>query len=241
MAYDPKTDGAVRDPAVQKMPRPKDAATLILVRRDRGSPEMLMGQRHAGHSFMPNKFVFPGGRLERSDYHAPAASELRADVHARLSIGCDPKRARALALAAIRETFEETGLALGRPHDQAAIKRAGEWGRFLATGLAPSLDVLEFIARAITPPYRPKRFDARFFMADAHHLTGADLDALAGSGELLTLRWVTTKDAAHLDLPHITQFIVGEIEARLTKPDTPRPVPVTRYKNGKSVIEHLPL
>jgi len=228
MTYDPTVDGPVRKAGQSRAPRPRDAATLILVRRDRGRPEVLMGRRHEGHAFMPNKYVFPGGRVDRSDYRGPAAAELRADVMARLALGASPGRARALAMAAIRETREEAGLILGR-----AVQDHSP--------LLPSLDVLDYVARAITPPYRPKRFDARFFMADAHHLADADLDALQGSAELPDLVWVTTEQARALDLPNITVMVIREIEARLTAPDISRPIPFTRFRHGKPLIEKIDL
>lgn len=237
MVYDPTVDGPVRAKGAPPAPRPKDAATLILVRRDRGRAEVLMGQRHADHSFMPNKFVFPGGRVDRTDTAVPAAGELRPRVAVHLELGATRSRARALAIAAIRETFEETGLRLARPAPR--LPHRGDWAAFAAPGVAPSLDVLEFVARAITPPYRPKRFDARFFMADAHHLHDTDLDALQGSGELLTLRWVTTEEARDLDLPNITKLVVTEIAARLATPDHPRPIPFTRFRHGKALRETI--
>jgi 8-oxo-dGTP pyrophosphatase MutT (NUDIX family) len=226
MTYDPTIDGAVRKAGDKRAPRPKDAATLILVRHDRGGPQVLMGQRHAGHAFMPNKYVFPGGRVDRGDYKAAVAAELRPDVAAPLAAGGSERRARALAIAAIRETREEAGLILGRPQVPGG-------------DILPALDVLDYVFRAITPPYRPKRFDARFFMADAHHLASVDLDALGGSGELLTLKWVTTEEAQTLDLPNITKMVMREIEARLTKPDPSRPIPFTRFIRGKAVVDHI--
>ena len=78
--------------------------------------------------------------------------------------GCAGHRriARALALAAIRETFEETGLAIGVPdHGAPGKPPPGAWSRFAATGVTPALDAIDFLAGAITPPGRPRRFDAR--------------------------------------------------------------------------------
>src|SRR5271170_8366073 len=101
-------------PRTGRAVRPRDAATLIVLRRDGPKPRVLMGRRHGGHDFMPDKWVFPGGRIDPSDFRAPVASELRPNVAARLNKTAPPKRARALALAAIRETFEECGLLLGK-------------------------------------------------------------------------------------------------------------------------------
>src|SRR6202035_5410908 len=92
------------------------AATLILIDRTQGEPRVLMGKRHAGHAFMPGKFVFPGGRIEPSDRRMRVAGALPALVEQKLLLRVarpSSGQARALALAAIRETFEETGLLVG--------------------------------------------------------------------------------------------------------------------------------
>ena len=118
--YDPRVDGAMREKGA-KLVRPRDAATLIIVRRDAKKPRLLMGRRHGGHDFMPDKWVFPGGRIDRSDFRAPYATDLRPEVAARLAKTAPVHRARALALTAVRETFEEAGLLLAK----AAPPRAG--------------------------------------------------------------------------------------------------------------------
>src|SRR5260221_8884243 len=120
---------ADRLPANQAV-RPRDAATLILIRRDAPKPRVLMGRRHGGHDFMPDKWVFPGGRIDRSDFRAPYAADLQPHVLQRLSHATPERRARALALAAIRETFEEVGLLLAQPGAAAAAR--GPWKDFLA-------------------------------------------------------------------------------------------------------------
>ena len=230
--YDPRSDGAMRE-AGARLVRPRDAATLIVVRRDAEKPRVLMGRRHGGHDFMPGKWVFPGGRIDRSDFHAPAASELRPEVAARLEKTAPPRRARALGLTAVRETFEETGLLLAR----AAPPRpgAGPWREFLEAGAAADLDALDFIARAITPPYRPKRFDARFFRADAERLIS--LERRADCGELDEIAWVELDEAMALDLPNITRFVLQELEHRLKDPD--RPAPFMRFQRGARRLTHL--
>ena len=172
-------------PAPAPAPRPRDAATLILARRDRGEPRVLMGQRGRGASFMPDKFVFPGGALDPGDARLEAGPAPAPACLARLEKRCPPGLGPALARAAIRETFEETGLALGRP-DRAAAARAAAapegWRDFLALGLIPACDALSFVFRAVTPPYRPKRFDARFFLAEADEIAGDPDDLSRASG-----------------------------------------------------------
>lgn len=185
--------------------RPRDAATLILVRMKGKTPEVLMGCRAAAHAFMPNRYVFPGGRVDRADAHVPVATPLDRFVNARLQKAATALRARALAVAAVRETFEESGLMLAKPlKGGAPDKDFGEhWKGFLDKGMGPALDCLDLIARAVTPPGRPRRFNARFFMARAEDATG-------------DIRWVRLDEARELPLPTITGLILGEI-GRLVK------------------------
>jgi 8-oxo-dGTP pyrophosphatase MutT (NUDIX family) len=210
--------------------RPKDAATLVLVRRDAAGARVLMGQRHGGMAFMANKFVFPGGRVDPGDQRIAIGGALKPHVEARLGKG-----ARGFALAAIRETFEEAGVLVGEPAGKLPRTRNEAWAKFFAHGVAPRLDALEFIARAITPPNRTRRFDARFFMADANTIAHT-LDA-AHTDELLTPHWLTLAEARALDLPSITRIVLDEVEARLTETD--RPVPFFRFRRGKSEVAHL--
>jgi 8-oxo-dGTP pyrophosphatase MutT (NUDIX family) len=230
--YDPRVDGAMREKGA-KLVKPRDAATLIIVRRDGPKPRLLMGRRHGGHDFMPDKWVFPGGRIDRSDFRAPSANELRAEVAARLEKTGPAHRVRALALTAIRETFEEAGLLLAK----AAPPRpaAGPWREFLEIGAGADLAALDFIARAITPPYRPKRFDARFFMADAEALLS--LERRADCGELDEIAWVDLDEALALDLPNITRFVVQELGQRLE--DRSRPAPFMRFARGARQLSYL--
>jgi 8-oxo-dGTP pyrophosphatase MutT (NUDIX family) len=212
--------------------RPKDAATLILVRRDEGEPRVLMGCRSSGMAFMANKYVFPGGRMDPGDQRIPVAHDLRPEVLARTAIGITSSRARGLALAAIRETFEETGILLGE-RGAAPRTRSPAWVRFFAHGVVPRLDALDMIARAVTPPNRTRRFDARFFMADASAIAHT-LDA-AGHEELLKPSWLTFTEARDLDLPSITRRVLEEVELRLADPPgTVRPAPFFRFLRGKT-------
>jgi len=212
--------------------RPRDAATLILVRRDRPGPRVLMGRRAEGHVFMASKWVFPGGRIDRADFRAPCASELRPEVAAAVGRAAPPARARALALAAVRETFEETGLLLAK--EAPPRPAAGPWRDFLARGALPDLEALDYVARAITPPGRSRRFDARFFMADAARLMHLDPEPGAEM-ELDEIAWISLEETRGLDLPQITRFVLGELTDRLRDPG--RPPPVVRMVRGRHVIE----
>lgn len=207
--------------------RPRDAATLLVIRRDGPVPRVLMGRRVRGHAFMPDKWVFPGGRIHPADFRVKIASDLADDTSSALCRTCAASRARALAATAIRETFEETGLIVGAPG--TAATRSAEWRDFLGTGHLPDLAPLRFVARAITPPARTRRFDARFFTVDARHLVS--LDPGSGSGELDEIAWFDWEAAAKLDLPSITRAILAEVAAREVEPA--RPIPYHRFDNGK--------
>src|ERR1700716_4202975 len=154
--------------------RPKDAATLILVDRTAATAKVLVGKRHDKVVFMPGKFVFPGGRVDKSDNRVPVAAPIPKALEENLLKG-SPKitlsRARSLAIAAIREACEETGLCLGRESNGATPALEGAWKSFSEAGLLPDPSGLFLIARAITPPGRVRRFDTRFFTADASSIT----------------------------------------------------------------------
>lgn len=224
--------------------RPKDAATLILVDRTERKPKVLLGRRHPGHRFMPGKFVFPGGRVEPGDRRMPAYGALDSVTEGRLVAGIPRAgawRARALAMAAIRETYEETGLMLGSDGLGAPdIAIEGPWADFVREGVFPQLDGIRFVARAITPPRRPKRFDTRFFMAEADAIVRR-LEGFVGEGtELIELAWVGIADAKGLDIPPITGVVLEELEAFLAAGmPQHRPVPFYRERHGRFVRAEL--
>src|SRR5437764_14204070 len=124
--------------------RPRDAATIILIDRLGAELKVLMGRRHEGHKFMPGKFVFPGGRVDASDRYVPIAGQLDPQVETRLTARLRRPsriRARVLAVTAIREAFEETGLLIGIRVDKAP-KFPGGWDAFAQAGVQPTLDEL---------------------------------------------------------------------------------------------------
>ncbi len=219
-----KPEGPPRFPG-QRAVRPKNAATVMIIRRDGPKPRVLMGRRHGGHSFMPDRWVFPGGRIDRADYRAPVASELRTDVGALFDKHLPLGRGRALALAAVRETWEETGLLLGKPGQARAT---GPWKPFAEQGVLADLEALDVIARAITPPAVGKRFDTWFLLADAERLTS--LDRQADCGELDEIAWVEFEEAMGLQLPAITRMMIKEAGERMTDPS--RPKPFIRFSDG---------
>lgn len=209
--------------------RPRDAASLILMRQRGAALEVLLGRRARGHAFMPHFYVFPGGRLDPQDLRVVPATPLRPEVSAKLARSCPPQRGQGLALAAVRETWEETGLMLGRPAPDQPSPGPG-WQGFAAGGLAPALDALDYVGRAITPPDAPIRFHNRFFLASGDLLRGE----LGGSGELLDLGWRTVEDSLALGLADVTEFMLREAVSLLASPapDGHRP-PLFAYRRGR--------
>ncbi len=218
----------VRAPGT-RAPRPKDAATVIIYRQRRGRVEVLMGQRHRKHRFLPQRYVFPGGRVDPCDSRVRSATGLRDDVARRLMRTAAPARARALAAAAVRETFEETGLIIGQPDPEPHRTAPANWKSFFDTGMAPCFENLVYIARAVTPHWRPIRFNARFFMLDSRHVVGD----LAGSGELLDLTYVPIAGTAELELPLVTTRVLELVEDLARDPGTLGHVSFFRH-NGKA-------
>ncbi len=240
MTLEAEAPVAPRPPAL----RPRDAATLILIERGLHGARVLMGRRHDGHKFMPGKFVFPGGAVEPGDRRMSVAGALDPVVEAKLlakTRHASPDFARALALAALRETFEETGLALGVA-DWGAPENPpeGAWTRFAATGVFPAIDGLDFLARAITPPGRPRRFDARFFIADASLIAHRVDGVVHAEAELVELVWTPLEKALELDIPRITRTILGDLaEATRQEMSRFRSRPFYRELRGKALREEL--
>jgi len=198
--------------------RPRDAATLILVDRSGAVPKVLVGKRHDKVAFMPGKFVFPGGRVDKSDNRVPVAAPISKELERNLLKGSpkiSPARARSLANAAIREACEETGLCLGRKSGGATPKLQGAWKPFADAGLLPDPSGLYLIARAITPPGRVRRFDTRFFTADASAITHRVEGVIHPDAELVELVWVEIGSKPLSDLHPMTKRVLGELEGRL--------------------------
>jgi 8-oxo-dGTP pyrophosphatase MutT (NUDIX family) len=198
--------------------RPVDAATLILIDRSGTTPKVLVGKRHDKVVFMPGKFVFPGGRVDPSDNRIPVAAPIPQELEANLLRGSPkitPSRAKSLAIAAIREACEETGLCLGRKSEGATPKLDGVWKPFSDAGLLPDPSSLFLIARAITPPGRVRRFDTRFFTADASAITHHVQGVVHPDAELVELVWVEIGSKPLADLHAMTKNVLNELEKRL--------------------------
>jgi 8-oxo-dGTP pyrophosphatase MutT (NUDIX family) len=226
-------------PIEQPEDTPRDAATVILVRRDRGEPRLLMGQRGQGAAFMASKFVFPGGAVDAADAAIPAARPLAPAVAVRLGARAAPGLAHPLAMAAVRELWEETGLALAVPDGPVPALPGPGWQGFFDAGYRPAADALDFVFRAVTPLGRPRRFDARFLLADAARLASDPDDFGRAEGELAHLDWLTLGEARALDLPFITEVVLAEVEACLAAPGVDRPVPFFWHGEGRSFVDPL--
>jgi len=187
----------------------RHAATVVLTRPGPDGPEVLIGQRGASAVFLPSKFVFPGGAVDTDDAGVPLGRPLNPRCADRLSDGA--ARPDALAAAAIREVWEETGLLLAKPGSWPGPVPPG-WKDFASAGLLPDASALTYIFRAITPPGRPRRFDARFFAADATRAQGT-LGALPGGGaaELSHLQWIAVSRVRRFDLAFITEVVLSEV------------------------------
>ena len=172
----------------------RDAASIILLRDSTKGAQVLMGQRGASAAFMPQKFVFPGGAVDAADHDSPLAHAIPDALAARLGhdSACSPE---ALINAAFRELYEETGLSLG-PRDPRQV---------------------DFFFRAVTPTGRPRRFDARFFLARADGLRGFAQDFTKGDGELSHLTWLDLAEAQNLDIPFITNVILAELSQAVAR------------------------
>lgn len=244
MSGERRLDKSQMRPPGSPLPKPIDAATVVIVKRDPKNPQVLMGHRSAKHKFMPNTFVFPGGRVDPHDHTPPTSGDLAPETMHRLRRRhrVSMRRARALGLAAIRETFEETGLVLGRPIDRDIDldMLAEDWRPFFEAGFAPALDALDYIFRAVTPPNNFRRFDARFFIIDAALAQGE----IGGSGELVDLQWIPIQEA--MEMPRTPSPTRGALQTalRLVQDDAPLPQPadtpvpalISRY--GREGVEY---
>lgn len=199
-----------------------------------------MGQRGDKAAFMPSKFVFPGGAVDAADADVRLAGDLTADCAARL--GVDAAIApQTLAAAGIRELWEETGLALGTKGDWASppADEGHDWAGFAARGLVPSASAMQFIFRAITPPGRPRRFDARFFLVPATQIAGDVDDFSLASDELSHLHWIALAKTRSLDLPFITEVVLAEVASVLQSGPAPGGVPFFDNSSNRPLFRRI--
>lgn len=219
--------------------RPKNASTLIIVeKKDDDENRVLMGRRHMNHKFMPGLYVFPGGRLDRSDYYVKSAAGFnevtRNKVLFDMKGGPSNRRANALAMAAIRETYEEAGIFLGTKSTSVTASSHSDWAAFKQRNIVPDLSKIYFLARAITPPHRTRRFDTRFFVAFSDAIADQLPQGHGPTDELQDLHWLTIAQTQDLKLPAITKVILQHLDECLKKsPDLSHntPAPYFRWRN----------
>ena len=213
----------------------RDAATMIVVRNRSTAPSVLMGQRGATAAFMPGKFVFPGGAIDPNDAVVQTTT-LSATCASRLS-DRSALSPTAIAAAAVRELWEETGQVLGHlapwptpPHG---------WRGFAETGHIPNAAALTFFFRAVTPTGARRRFDARFLVADAIDLRTDPDDFSGAEDELSHLQWVPLTKARDFDLPFITQVVLAELMRYLPNADSPKSVPFFANDDEQHLVHRL--
>lgn len=180
--------------------KPRDAAGLVLIRAaKKGAPEILIGRRPAKMGFLPGIHVVPGGRVDPED--ALAGPGL---PHPEVGSQLGPRWA-AFLNAALRETFEETGLLYGRSETAPDLPPSGPfWEAYRGQKRAPHYAGLDYLCRAITPVGSKRRFNTRFFLGDGSKAAGT----LIGNGELEDLAWIPTDQLGRLNLVDVTEYVL---------------------------------
>ncbi len=217
--------------------RPVDAAGLVLIRDLGGGPEVLMGRRHCRSAFLPDIYVFPGGRVDPEDSGPSGFAEMVQPAVARQLRRGSRRDPAAFLRAAIRETFEETGLLLaGAETCGTAIQPADDpvWQAFAGAGAAPNFARMDYVCRAITPTSSRRRYNTRFFMADGAEATGT----LVGNGELEDLAWRLVREMAHLPTVDVTTFVLEEALRRWTQRVCvgSEPAPLYSYRKDSATV-----
>jgi 8-oxo-dGTP pyrophosphatase MutT (NUDIX family) len=241
-AFDSRIGKPYRGSADHPLIKPRDAASIILIDRSGASPRILVGKRGKAHAFMPNAYVFPGGRRDPDDSRIRPARPLREDVAEKLlertGSGMNRTRAQALAVTAVRETMEEAGLRIA---SEGVVSRHPDWAEFARDGLAPDLSSLRYVARAITPPRQSRRFDTRFFACFFDEIS-AEPDEIRDSHELHDLTFLRFDDIDGFKLPTITRTVLSDIRLELERDSSlpfGRPVPFYFVKRGIFVRETI--
>ena len=191
--------------------KPRNAASLVLLKNTAKSTKVLLGKRSDKTRFMPGAWVFPGGVLDKNDFKTHKYTQLKQKIVSRLAVSNNINTANALALAAVRETAEETGLFLGQYRKNIIYKNNMEHDNGIKTmqnnNLVPDLTKLSYLGRAITPTFSPIRFHARFFLSDAKYLKGK----IRTTKELVEIDWIPLKKALKLPMADVTEFMIEEL------------------------------
>lgn len=223
--------------ALTRAVRPRIASTIVLTHGPKDNPKILMGQRSNKHDFMPSVYVFPGGRVDRADSYADYVGDLSPRSARILEAAFTPRKARAVMLASVRETFEETSLLLGQKAETKRNINNSSWDAFRQAGLKPDLNGIEVFGRAITPPHRHKRFDAWFFVK---HLDTPTLPKIEDSAELLNVGWFTFAQIKELELQRATQMMLQVLEEYLRADRPPADIFFSHATRGKFNSDRFP-
>jgi 8-oxo-dGTP pyrophosphatase MutT (NUDIX family) len=180
--------------------RPRDAASLILLRGQGRDLEVLAGRRPLSQRFMPGVYVFPGGQIDLED-RTPWSVETGSEALAPRLLRC--------ARAALRESWEEAGVLIGQrgaaPTPAAAGLRPIERA-YREAGLAAAMDLLTYVGRAITPSHSRRRFNTRFFLAEGEHVVGEPM----ASEELEDVGWHPIGRGPLESFRDVTRFMLDE-------------------------------
>jgi 8-oxo-dGTP pyrophosphatase MutT (NUDIX family) len=194
--------------------KPRDAGTIIVWRAGAKGVEVLMGRRSRRAAFVPSFFVFPGGRVDPDDYMVRPATPLNEWGIKRMGVRGNPKQATAIAIAAVREMFEEAGLLLCATGDIGNAEGAA-WAHWRKSTLAPRLDSILYFGRAITSRVSPIRYHARFFIVHANALEGQ----IGNSDELSELGFYPASEVlAHMPIVDVTEFMLDRIVSYAAHP-----------------------
>lgn len=197
-------------------------AASLLVIAPGSTPRVLMGRRPDDARFMPGVYVFPGGAVEPGDDGVIVVRDFDPREVPPMATA-DPSEARSLGVAAIRETFEETGLLC------AVGAAAASWDDVAAGRTPPDLSRLRYLGRALTPAVSRLRYHARFYFL---HADRPD-PLLVPSEELEDLRWVSLSDTGALPIPRVTRFMLEQLRARLGAPALPVATPFYHHADGE--------
>ena len=222
---------------LSRAPRPRLASTLVLTCGSGKNLKILMGQRSSRHDFMPSVYVFPGGRVDRADSYAKHAGDLSPRTERILETAYSPRKARAVALASVRETWEETGLMLGAKTDTNRNLTHKSYDAFREAGLQPDLSGIEVFGRAVTPPHRHKRFDAWFFVKD---LGERQLPKISDSSELLNVGWFTFNEIEKLETQRATDMMLRVLKQYLKADRPPEGIFYSRAIRGEFKMLQFP-
>lgn len=222
---------------LKRASRPRIASTIVLTHGPKDNPRILMGQRSSRHDFMPSVYVFPGGRVDRGDNYVDYAGELSPRTETILEAAFTPRKSRAVVLASVRETYEETSLLLGQEGASTRNINHPSWDAFREAGLKPDISDIEVFGRAITPPHRHKRFDAWFFV---RHLNSPALPDITDSAELLNVGWFTFEEIAKLELQRATQMMLKVLEQYLAYDSPPNHIFFSHASRGKFLTDSFP-